>query len=249
MRSKRSLRRVGISVSLPLVAVLLIAGPLQAAPIPGPYKSDDLGGLIEQGRYAESYAGGGALEVDDVINIASWDGLALGGQWLISGPVIESVTDMGIQPGDGLHLYVVLYDPNDATMLLKDTGPWWDAGDSPGMTQYVVDIEEYRHDVYIDPIGGVTSLVTLRGVFPEFTVGLDVYTIEVFLATAVREGEGPHPGAGYPIYLPEGYDEDGHWGVVQEIQTVIMYELIPEPATLGLLALGGVLTLIRRRRA
>jgi len=197
---------------------------------------------------SESYAGGGPLDEGDVVNVASWDGLALGGQWLISGPVIDSNTDMGIQPGDGLHLYVVRYDANDATMLMKDTGPWWDPGDSPGMTEYVVDITEYRHDVYIDPLGGVTSLVTLRGVFPEFTVGLDVYTVEVFLATAVREGEGPHPGADYPEYLPQGYTGDGHWGVVQEIQTLIMYELIPEPATLALLGLGAMAVLMRRRR-
>jgi len=230
------------------VAVLLIAGSLQAAPIPGPYKSNDLGGWIEQGRYAESYAGGGALQVDDVINVASWDGLALGGQWLISGPVIESVDDEGIQPGD-VHEYVVSYDANDATMLLKNTGPWWNDDDSPGMTQYVVDITGYRHTVHVDQLGGVESFMHVRGTFPEFTVGLDVYTIEFFMATAVREGEGTDPPVDYPEYLPQGYQEDGHWGRVQQIQTVIMYELIPEPATLGLLALGGVLTLARRRRA
>jgi len=248
MKPKRSLWRATISASVPLAAVLLFAGSLRAAPIPGPYKSDDLGGLIQQGRYAESYAGGGQLQVGDVVNVASWDGTSLEEQWLISGPVIESITDMGVLPGDGVHLYVVRYDANDATMLMKDTGPWWDPGDSPGMTEYVVDITEYRHDVTIDPLGGVTSLVTLRGIFPEFTVGLDVYKVEVFLATAVREGEGLHPGAGYPEYLPPGYTGEGHWGVVQQIQTLVTYELIPEPATLGLLGLGAVGILTRRRR-
>ena len=249
MSLKRSLWGHYGTVAVLAATVFVVAGAVQAAPITctiaDHFMSEDLGGQIKEGHYSESYVGGGARQAGNVISAASWSDPDLGLQWIVSGPVVDSVVDKGLDPITGLHLYEVEYDISgvsgvDVEMALKNGGPWWNPADAP-LTQYDVTITEYRHDVSVDPLGYATTYITLYGTIPAFPG----YAVEIFWATAAQEGEGQHPGAAYPAYLPESWQgDDGQWGLVQQITVV----LTPEPATLGLLAVGGMVALMRRRR-
>ena len=251
MVKRRSLWRVGQRAGAVVLTLCLVATPSQADPIPGTYKSDDLGGLVDQGRWTESYAGGGALLAGNVINAASWVDPNLGEQWIIS----NLVSDGAVWDGSAGQ-WVTTYDTSGSTMLLKDTGPWWDPGDSPGLTAYTVDLDGFRLDTEPpDQQGDTTSLITAHGTLPQFSTPLVIYRVAFLLAIAYEEAgnEGEHPGAGYPPYLgfpPQTPPEDqlGHWGVIQGITMEIQPEVVPEPATMGLVSFGAIAMLIRRRR-
>lgn len=64
------------------------------------------------------------------------------------------------------------------------------------------------------------------------------------LAVAVKLGDGFGPPSDYPEFLPSQYSGAGQWGIAQKIRM----EITPEPATLGLVAIGGVMMVLRRRR-
>jgi len=232
-----------------LAVSLLAAGPAQGAPltstIEDPFTSVDLGGQIYQGRYSESYVGGDSLQVDNVLNVDSNDSAGvLGTQWLITNAEALSVQDYGIVDplsADPRNLYVVTYGGDNVQMSLKDTGPWWNPLDAG--TEYDVDVTDHSHYVYVGTVSGsVTAFMNIQGTFTD--PAFSDYTVDVMLATAEQVGEGTGPDAGYPEYLPTGYDGEGQWGNVQQIQVVIT----PEPTTLGLVGFGAVLTLARWRR-
>jgi len=232
-----------------LAVSLLVAGPAQAAPLTStledPFTSVDIGGEIDEGRYSESYAGGGALQAGNVLDVLSYDGVnPLGDQWYLSNSVAVDVDDRGIIDPlalDPLHWYVVTYAGDDVVMRLGDTGPWWNPTD-PG-TEYDVDVTLHRHDVKVGTVSQtVTATMLVQGTFTD--PAFSNYTVDIMLATARQVGEGPQPDPDYPEYLPEDYTDDGQWGRVEQIQVTIT----PEPTTLGLVGLGGMLTLMRRRR-
>lgn len=223
------------------LAALMTGSSVQGAPLEGYYTSvvshpdpDYIEG-VEEGRWSESYYGGGPLQVGNTINVESWASPELASQWILTGPFIPTG---GIDGDTG----VVTYDTSTTTMLLKDTGPWWDDDDSPGLTEYNVDVTLCRRGPFLssqldDPYG----MITVEG---EITGFAQPYNVEFFLAVTYEHGEGSLP-AGYPAYLPETWQgDDGHWGVVQMIQM----QITPEPATLALVALGGLGVLARRRR-
>lgn len=246
-------------VVITVVAGLFSAGHATAAPIPGVFESIELGGHILDGRWSESWPDGLPDQTGNTINAASWDGIDLGTQWEMSG---QSIDVNGAQPlGDEMvgalrvRKYYTEYD--GGTLRLKkidsiDPGErmWWNPADSGD--EYVINIDYYAHNTQVTTIPmlgdqevGYYSLVTLTGTFDAHPL----WEVRFMLAVAVKLEEGPGPDPDYPDYLePDGYvgvpQDMGHWGIAQKIRM----EITPEPATFGLLALGGLVLMARRRR-
>ena len=248
------------AAALAIAAALLIAGPAQAAPIVGVFESHELGGYIFDGRWSESFPDAGQWgEPNSTINAASWDGIELGSQWVMSGQYIEEADDHQLLTDEkvgALRIRKYLTEYTGGELHLKkivsadpDERMWWNQAD--GGDEYVINIDYYSQSTQITTIPilddqevGCYSLITLTGTFADHPD----YQLRFMLAVAVKLDEGPGPDANYPDYLvPDGYDgvpmNMGQWGIAQKIRM----EITPEPATVGLLALGGLVILARRR--
>jgi len=223
------------------VIVLALVVAAHGAPIVGTYASEELGGEILDGRWSESYVGGGPGQIGNAVHASSWDGSTLATQWDLSGPAINAVPVVLLDTrvgGTGTVVYYTTY--SGGTLLLKDTGPWWSAGD-PG-TEYSVTVSTYAHTTTNEYVGGQlvasTTVVALSGSFTDYPG----YTVSFWVAVAVPLGEGSGPPSGYPAYVPETATR-GVWGIAQKIRT----EIVPEPVTMGVLCAGlGILTVRRR---
>jgi hypothetical protein len=250
------LRKTSGSLAALLVAGALAAGTAQAAPVYGVFVSEEFGGDIMDGRWSASLPEGNTgdvAQIGSVINAASWDGVDLGTQWEMSGQELVARELLSVEPFGNLRIEKWALDYDNGTLLLKKyarggaISQWW--GDEPvGAEEYVVTIGQYSHNTQItylyDEIVGVYSIITLSGTFQEYPN----WQMEFMLAVAVELGEGAAPPANYPEFLFPGWYENpvqwGQWGVAQKIKM----QITPEPSALGLLGLGGVLVVLRRRR-
>jgi len=250
------LRKMAGSLAAVVVTAALIGGTVQAAPVYGVFQSEEFGGDIMDGRWSASLPEGNTGElaqIGSVINAASWDGVELGTQWQMSGQELVARDLLSVEPFGALEIEKWTIEYEGGQLLLKEfarggaTCAWW--GDEPaGFDEYVVDITEYSHNTQITYLSGqavgVYSIITLSGVFEEYTD----WQLEFMLAVAVELGEGAEPPANYPEFLyPDWYpnpEQWGQWGVAQKIKM----QITPEPSALALLALGGVLIVARRRR-
>lgn len=227
------MRNIIISVAV----IVCVSGMAWGAPITGQYKSPDLGTDILNGRWSESFAGGTEGSAGNIVNAASWDGASLATEWTLSGPALSSGTllsDDLDSLGNGQWVYRTEYA--GGVISLKDQGPWWNSADAG--SEYLVDIDSYRHVTTMTFANGertdLRSTVYALGTFQAFPG----YSVEFIIATAVGLGQGTLP-ENYPAYI--GADE-GQWGLVQKINM----QIIPEPAAMSLLVLGGM-SLLRRR--
>lgn len=223
------------------VCIGMFVSASQAAPIIGTYKSPELGGAdLLNGRWAESFAGGGEGQVGNLINAASWNGTELGTQWLLSDPNLQQVTQMynHVIGGNGQAAYMTTYDGGEMTLRVSgpDSYPWAGAGDAD---DYVIQIDSYAHLTTVQWLGGqivdVRSTVLMDGTFADY----EGYQLAFLVATAAQLGQGTLP-SDYPEYLGA---ETGHYGIIQKINM----EIVPEPATSALLSLSGLVVLLRRR--
>mgnify|MGYP006279058833 CR=1 FL=1 len=227
-------------VSAAFVAGLLCSAA-PAAPIIGEYASPTTGNDMLNGRWSESWLGGQEGAIGNTINAASWDEANLGTEWEMFGMSIAAsptVDDNRDANGNGTVTYRTSYDGGQ--MLLKDTGAWWGGGSG---SEYVVDLGGYEHTtvkVYVEgqEVAATTTIYS-HGVFQGYG---GIYEVSFVTAVAVPDGSGPL-APDYPEYLPAG-ETTGAYGHVQKIRM----EIIPEPATMGLLAMGGLALLRRRRR-
>jgi len=112
-----------------LMAILLTAPAVAGPPANGIYRSTDLGGLMLTGRFSESWVAPGTHgQIGNTVNTASWDGAALGTQWMLScphigtSPVLVSNTVDGT--GSGEIVYRTIY--SGGTTWLSRLGPWGD---------------------------------------------------------------------------------------------------------------------------
>jgi hypothetical protein len=222
------------ATSLLVAAVLglAVAGIAQAAPIVGTYQ----GPAMDNGRWSESFLGGGPSQVGNVINAASWDGSTLGAQWVLSGPALTSDMLVSDQILNGLEVqqYYTTYAGGTITL---DNGPWTSGGDGA----YTVNVTNFSQStivtLYKGTVLNVTGAISMQGTIQ----GYAGYEVNYLSATTSIAGAGAAAPAGYPVISGAN---GGQWGAA----TSVTMQIVPEPATLALLALGGMAMLRRRRK-
>ena len=140
-----------------LSATLALAGP----PLPGNYKSTDIGGTIPAGRYTEGWdAGGGAMGVGTTQNCGSWDGSAPGGVWMYTcgtelTPGVQISGYVNAQ-GNGNRTFMKTY--SGGIFWLSGTGPWANGDpDYAGVFDSYVEFETVQYSNWV-PVSAVTNV-------------------------------------------------------------------------------------------
>lgn len=130
-----------------LCAGFAVAGP----PLDGVYDSTDLGGLVELGRYTESYAtAGGSLDPGTTLNAQSWNGMDLGLQWKyfcatqVTAPVL--LVDNVNASGNGNRTYMKTFV--GGFVWLSGSGPW--ANGDPSYTGIIDTYSEIETIQYVE---------------------------------------------------------------------------------------------------
>ena len=220
-----------------VVVVLLAGSPVvQAAPISPNFGTFEGPGMLD-GRWTESYNGGGPSQVGNTISAASWGVGALGDQWQMTGATLASDTQVFHQvfPG-GVEFTQYLTTYSGGTVTLKSGGPWTGAGDG----DYVINLTSFTLSTLVQQFGGstqITGTVSMDGTFQ------DNPAMKMTYLTAVTKIDGGSPAA-LPANYPALMAAQGQWG---STSTTVM-SITPEPATMGVLGLGALCMLIRRRR-
>ncbi len=230
------------------VAGLALAQVAQADPVPGHYETNDLGGLVDQGRWSESWQGGGEGALTNTVHAMAYEEVSPGvwapsGQWEIAGPAINATPQLilGTMPpassGQDQQIWYTTY--GGGTMDLYD-GPWYTLGDA---LPYTCTVTGYSHTTTVNFIDGVEdsryTTVNLTADFDNYAG----YSVDLLVAVAVEEGKGSPLPTGFPGFLPS-CETEGAWGRVQEIRMTIT----PEPATMAFVGLGLAGLVLRRRR-
>jgi len=233
-------------VAVALAIVSLVSMTAGAGPIVGYYESEFTGQILE-GRWSESYVGGGPGQIGDEVHAASWNGVLPGTQWELIGAAIDALPtklmDTVDANGDGTIIWYTTY--SGGVLTLTDKGPWWNDDDLG--SSYTVDVAYYAHttqNIYRNgQVVASATIVDMAGVFRDYAG----WAVDFVVAQAIPAGfagpDEPLP-AGYPDLQPND-DMGGAYGIAQKIRM----QITPEPATMGLLGFGlGVMLLSGRRR-
>ena len=234
-------RHVTLWVIVSFCAGLGLAGLAGASPIVGHYESGTLGGTVLDGRVTEGLAGFPPA-VGDELHAASWNGTTLGTQWEITGVKVSAIPaplwNITLPSGDTTVGFRIDY--TGGVMNLKTGGPW----DADGV-DYLVDVDHYSVtlQLWFDSSAALVSGTSVIEVEGTFQAPYPTHKLEFGSASGVYRGMSPSiKPADYPSF-PAGF-AGGAWGIVNNMQ----FDITPEPATLSLLALGGLAMVARRRR-
>ncbi len=222
--------------------IALVAGFAAASPITGLYESPDAGNDFLSGRWAEFYNGGAEGQVGNQLYAASYDGGSYGTEWTLGGASLQTVTPLLITPEK--EIYYTVY--GGGLMELLPSGPWWNPADTGSYTSYDVALTQLTVLTEKEIVGGqvktYTSIVSLKGDFVDFAG----YEVSFLQAAAIPLGELSEILGEIPDdLLPQIPCTEGTYGAIQKIRM----EIVPEPATMSLLVLGGLSMLMRRRHA
>ena len=235
------LRYVTLWVIVSFCAGLGLASLAAAAPKVGHYESGTLGGAVLDGRVTEGLTGFPPAAGDE-LHAASWNGAVLGTQWEITGVEVSAISaplwDVTLPTGDRTVGYRIDY--TGGVMNLKAGGPW----DADG-ADYLVNVDHYSVtlQLWFDSSAAFvsgTSTIEVEGSFQTYPT----HELVFGSASGVYRGMGTilDKPIDYPSF-PAGFVV-GAWGIVNNMQ----FDITPEPATLSLLALGGLAMVARRRR-
>jgi hypothetical protein len=147
-----------ILAALALTAAASLAGP----PVPGDYKSADLGGPISVGRYTEGWdvGGGSPHGTNTTQNCGSWNGSAIGTEWrytcgTATVPATLIFSTVNAQ-GNGNRTYMAPF--TGGQLWLSGSGPWAN-GDAQyaGVFDSYVEYETVQYSNWV-PISAVTNV-------------------------------------------------------------------------------------------
>jgi hypothetical protein len=221
------MKQLFLTMILVLVPTLALGGP----PAAGTYLSQDIGGLMLNGRFSESYVGGSPGEIGNTIYAQSFDGSTLGTQWNLSCVSIAAsptlISDSRDVSGTGSVIYITQYD--EGTFFLDSSGPWADGSES--YTGIVLTFENTStHQYVLGDLVAVTSNVTIYGMFDGYSD-----CMQFVLSNSATLGSSPDPKpADYPDFMDDfcgSGTQIGAWGVVPTITLTIQGCSVDNDAT------------------
>jgi hypothetical protein len=217
--------------------LLAAVGAQAGAPVQGVYYTYDMpGGSFNTGRFSESWAAtGGQGAIGNTVNAQSFDGVALGIEWKLWCPSIQTppvlVGDTRDQNGTGDVTWRTVY--SNGHFFLGAAGPWGDQDYYGDLANFIVTA---TYKFVFGQLLGIRSNVVSWGQIDGYTDCME-YAINnaAFFGTTDM---GPLP-ADYPAFLDEycntGTWSRGGWGSATEIAIRIKGEcgIAAQPSTWG----------------
>lgn len=198
---KKTVTTIVVLAFLAGLATLAVAGP----PLPGVYKTTDMGGPVSTGRYTEGWdAGGGALLPGTTLDAESWNGSTLGTEWrywcaTTSAPG-DLLTDTVDGSGNGSRTYRKVFV--GGSIWLSGSGPWANGdADYPGTIDSYVEYETVHFFGGVE-VNAVTNV--------QATAHFDAYPascMTFYVSNGVRIGSTDLGGSlppDYPGFLSAG---------------------------------------------
>ena len=207
-----------------IVASLAVSAALAGPPLNGVYSSTDIGGVINTGRYMESYsAPDGAVAIGTVLHAQSWDGATLGLQWSYTCGVILGtptlISDFVNANGTGSRTYEKVFV--GGSIWLSGTGPWGngDAQYTGPITSYV----EYETIQYVawnrvHAVTNVTAIASIEG----YNDACLAFTVGNGVEIGSTDFGNPVPTT-YPVMLDAGCSPTTGNGSWWDMMTLSLY--------------------------
>ncbi|MGD9142087.1 MAG: hypothetical protein PVJ42_11155 [bacterium] len=203
-----------------VVLALLVAMPVLAGtPLDGTYKSLD--GDMANGRFSESWYGGGQGQIGNTVHSMSYDVTGAVNEWRIWCPSLAEapvlIADNRDANGTGQVEYQSTYQ--GGYFWLTGTGPW-----GTGDAEYTGYFTIYIHNTTFIFFNNIPISYTTNAQMEGFFDGYCKCILVV--ANGASVGNGAQP-SDYPAFLESDCDEDtgltGEWGTVADI-TMTIYQ-------------------------
>ena len=197
-----------------------------AAPVPGTYRSTDLGGALFTGHASQSWnlPSNAAHGVGDVYNSESWDGALLGTQWSFTcgqQGAPQLVQDNRVA-GTGTVVYTNSFLGGTFSFT---NGPWCNTASCSGVSNQTLEIVTVQYVSNV-PVASVVNIST-SGVFTDTQCNLTFV-----ISNGVGEGDtdgGPKP-ATYPAFLDPTCAPTRVYGSWGDVITITARIDCPTPA-------------------